>query len=177
MVAATNTNNALGQSRIRERLEIAPDETIIVAPGCVHRTSGHRFAVWSASILKMAEVPVHIIIPEGSCRQHTGQYARDVVEFARMTGFADKVTLSGPEWTLPDLLAAADIAMFLNADDTPSGLLSEAVSVGLPVIVCDTPETRSRFADEKNVFLVRNDKPRAIAQALMKIIEDKTPSD
>jgi glycosyltransferase involved in cell wall biosynthesis len=56
-------------------------------------------------------------------------------------------------------------------------LLIEAISTGLPVIVCDTPETRSRFADEKNVFLVRNDKPRAIARALMKIIEDKIPSE
>ena len=170
MVAATNTNNALGQSRIRERLEIAPDETVIVAPGRVHRTSGHRFAVWSASILKMAEVPVHLII------QHTGQYAMGVAEFARMIGFDDKVTLAGAEWSGPDLLAAADIAMFLDADDTSGGLLSEAISTGLPVIVCDTPETRNRFAHEKNVFLVRNDKPRENAQALMKIIEDKIPS-
>ena len=171
MVAATNTNNALGQSRIRERLEIAPDETVIVAPGCVHRTSGHRFAIWSASILKIAEVPVHMII------QHTGQYARNIVEFARMTGCAEKVTLAGPEWSLPDLLAAADIAMFLDTDNTSSGLLSEAMSSGLPVIVCDTPETRNRFANEKNVFLVRNDKPREIARVLMKIIEDKIPSE
>ncbi len=114
-----------------------------------------------------------MIIPEGSSRQ----YARGVVEFARMTGAADKVTLAGPEWTLQDLLAAADIAMFLDTDNTSSGLLSEAISTGLPVIVCDTPETRNRFADEKNVFLVRYDKPREIARALMKIIEDKTPSD
>ena len=170
MVAATNTNDALGQSRIRERLEIAPGETVIVAPGRVHRTSGHRFAVWSASILKMAEAPVHLII------QHTGQYARDVVEFARMIGFAEKITLAGPEWTLQDLLAAADIAMFLACSDTSSGSLSEAISTGLPVIVCDTPETRDRFANEKTVFLVRNDKPREIARALMKIIEDKIPS-
>ena len=171
MVVSTNTNNALGQSRIRERLELAPDETVIVAPGCVHRTSGHRFAVWSASILKMAEVPVHLII------QHTGQYARNVAEFARMTGFAENVTLAGAEWSLPDLLATADIAMFLACSDTSNDSLSEAISTGLPVIVCDTPETRGRFADEKNVFLVRNDKPREIARALMKIIEDKIPSE
>ncbi len=177
MVVSTNTNDALGQSRIRERLEIAPGETVIVAPGRVHRTSGHRFAVWAASILKMAEVSVHLIIPEGSYGQHTGQYARNVVEFARMTGFAEKVTLAGPEWSTSDLLSAADIAIFLDTDDTPGSLLSEAISDGLPVIVCDTPETRNRYANEKNVLLVRHDKPREIARALMKIIEDKTPSE
>ena len=184
MVAKPDINDTTSRTTVRDRLGIAPGEIVIVAPGRVHRLSGHRFAVWAASILKIAEMPVRLII------QDTGRYARNVAEFARMTGFAEQLILAGTEWPLSDLLSAADIALFLNTDgmllcSRPfSGWHGQAQRSG--AWPCRKPATanlplRSRLTvpptvNGKNTLLVRPDNPRQIAQAMLKIIEEKSPA-
>ena len=163
MVASPDINDTSSRTAVRDRLGITPGDIVIVAAGHVHRLSGHRFAVWAASILEIAKMPVRLII------QDSGRYARDVAEFAEMTGFGERIILAGAEWLVSDLLSAADIALLLDPDDLPS----EAIPAGLGIVAADTPETRNRFANEKNVLLVRPDRPRQIARALLKIIEEK----
>ncbi len=166
MVAPPDINDISSRPAVRDRLGIAPGDIVIVAAGRVHRQSGHRFAVWAVSILKIADLPVCLII------QDTGRGARDVAEFAGMTGFAEQIILAGAEWPISDLLAAADIALFLDPDDPPSS----AMPARLPIVAADTPTARNRPANGKNVLLVRPDRPRQIAQALLKIIEDISPA-
>ncbi len=166
MVAPPDINDTSICSSVRDRLGIAPGEIVIVAPGRVSRISGHRFAVWACSILKIADLPVRLII------QNTGRYARNIAEFARMTGFGKQLILAGAEWSVSDFLSAADVALLPNPDDLPT----EAMPAGLPIVAADTPETRNRFANEKNALLERPDNPRQIARALLKIIEDRPPA-
>ena len=156
-------------------------ETIIVAPEHVHRNSGHRFAVWAAAILKIADFPVQLIIPD------TGQAARDVFRFADRGGFGQIVHLLPVEKIIPVGLKIADIALFLqpcfssvkNADEKiakvrfPPVMLS-ALSEGIPLVLPDTPMSRYWFRDGQNALLVKVDNPRHIAQAMMKLIEDKS---
>ena len=155
-------------------------ETIIVAPERVYRNSGHRFAVWATAILKIADFPVQLIIPD------TGQAARDVFRFADRGGFGQIVHLLPVEKIVPVGLKIADIALFLqpcsspvkNADEKvakvrfPPVMLS-ALSEGIPLVLPDTPMSRYWFRDGQNALLVKADNPRNIAQAMMKLIEDK----
>ncbi len=150
---------------LRERLGIATNEVVIVAPGMVHRRSGHRFAAWATAILKITELPVRLVI------RHTGRAARDVSAFAKSTGFEDMVVLAGDDWSETDLLATADIAVFLDMDAAPPA--DPAMASGLPVIAGDTASNRNRLTDGLNALLVRPDRPREIARALLRLIEDK----
>jgi len=170
MVAPPDINDTSNRTAVRDRLGIATGDIAIAAPGRVHRLSGHRFAAWAASILKIADLPVRLII------QDTGRSARDVAEFAGMTGFAEQVILTGAEWSVSDLLSAADIALFLDPDAPPES----AMPAGLPVVAADTPlkvtpAAPNRSVSGKNPLLVHSNRPREIAQTLMKIIEDILP--
>ena len=176
MVAPQDINDISSRTAVRDRLGIAPGDIAIASPGQVHRLSGHRFAVWAVSILKIADLPVRLII------QDIGPSARGVVEFAGMTGFAEQVILAGPEWSVSDLLSAADIALFLDPDALPSAKMP----AGLPVVAADTPRkghpkgtasSQNRSVNGKNALLVRPDHPRQIAQVLLKIIENISPAE
>ncbi|MDY7011338.1 MAG: hypothetical protein SVV80_11400 [Planctomycetota bacterium] len=171
MVAPSDINDSSNRTSIRDRLGIATGDIAIAAPGRVHRLSGHRFAVWAVSILKIADFPVRLII------QDTGSSVRDVVEFADMTGFTEQVILAGTEWSVSDLLSAADIALFPDPDAPPESTMP----AGLPVVAADTsgrmtPPDHNRSVTGKNTMPVRADRPREIAQTLMKIIEDIFPA-
>ncbi|MCD4699272.1 MAG: glycosyltransferase family 4 protein [Phycisphaerae bacterium] len=171
MIAPPDINDNSNRTAVRDRLGIATEDIVIAAPGRVHRLSGHRFAVWAASILKIADLPVRLII------QDTGRSARDVVEFAGMTGFAEQVILTGAEWSVSDILSAADIALFPDPDAPPQS----AMPAGLPIVAADTPRkvtpaAHNRSVSGENTLLVRSDRPREIAQTLMKIIEDILPA-
>ena len=163
--AAGPEPGAGGRSRLREQLGIAAGDVAIVAPGVVRRRSGHRLAVWAAGILAVAELPVRLII------QHTGRGARDVAAFARDTGSAGQTILA--DVSLPEALAAADIAVFLGRDFLPPALAASAMFAGLPIVASDTAGAREWLIHGENALLVRANQPRATARALMRLIQDK----
>lgn len=178
-IKSSNLSEVSGLSR----LDLPAGGTIIVAPERVHRHSGHRFAVWAAAILRIADFPVYLAIPE------TGRAAREVWGFADAAGFGEMVRIVPPEKMIPDVLKLADVALFLQplpmpplgrpADGTvstrrsiPVAMLA-ALSEGVPLVVADTPLSRQWFEDGRSALLVKHDEPRQIARALMKLIEDE----
>ena len=156
-----------GRLAARERLGIAPDEVAILVPGRAHRASGHRYAVWAAAILTVAELPVRLVI------QATGAGAREAVRFAREAGFAEQVLHPAPSTPLAELVAAADLAVFLGADAVPGVALATAMLAALPIVAGNVPAATDWLTDGKRALLVRPDGPREIARAVMAIIDDK----
>ena len=151
----------------RDRLGISPDQAAILAPGRAHRSSGHRYAVWAAAILSVAELPVRLVV------QATGAGARDAVRFARGAGFAEQVVLAGRATPLAELVAAADVAVFLGAEAVPGVALATAMSAGLPIVAGDVPAAADWLTNGTRALLVPPHGPREIARAVMAIIADK----
>ncbi len=164
-VDAAARSDASRRSRLRRQLGIAPAQVAIAAPGPVHRGSGHRYVVWATAILVVGELPVRLIVP------HTGREARNVVEFARQAGFGERTQLA--ELRLPDVLAAADVAVFLDAAGPPPMPLAAAMCAGLPIVAARTPAAGEWLIDGRNALLVAPQEPRATARALMQVVEDK----
>ena len=167
MYAPQEINDATERRSVRQRLGISPEEFVIAATGRVHRKSGHRFAVWAVSILKIANLPVRIVIHD------TGQEARNVAEFADITGFAEQVVLAGPEWSLCEILSAADAAVFLDPNAPPPPKIPPMLAIVADVRHCG----QAGIKNSPKVLTVRADRPREIAQAIMKIIEGIQPAD
>lgn len=152
-----------GRAELRERLGIAPEQYAIAAPGEVRRGSGHRLAVWATAILAAAELPVRLIL------QHTGAAAWALAEFARDAGFAREVILA--DASIPEVLGAADAAAFLDPGALPALSAAMAMYAGVPIVAGDTPPAREWLAEGPRALLVPPDNARAVAAALMQLIE------
>jgi len=151
----------------RERLGIGPDDIAIAAPGAGGRRSGQRLGVWAAAILTIAELPVRLLLED------TGPASRRARDFGLEAGFAGAVVLVGAGVSLPELLSAADAALFAGADGPPPAALAAAMAAGLPLVAADVPAAGDWLVHESNALLVTPGSPRAAAQGLLRLIEDR----
>jgi len=149
---------------LRERLGLDPGQVAIVAPGQVHRLSGHRQAVWAAAILTVAELPVRLIV------QHAGPGARAVAAFSREAGF-ERLTILA-DLPVPDVLAAADVVALVGLDALPPVVTAAAMGAGLPIVASDVPPAGAWLGETNAAVLVPPDRPRAVARAILRLIED-----
>jgi len=153
----------------RQRLGIAAKEKLVVTPAWAGRTSGHKFGIWSSAILSVAEFPLRLAFRGDAPAE------RAAMGFARDAGFAELLRLA--ELPLGQLLAAADLALFLNQADLPPQPIVATMLSGVPIVGPDTASARSWLENEQTALLVDPRKPRAIAQALMRLLEHPELSD
>ena len=149
---------------IRESLGLTESEVVIAAPGGPDAGSGHRLAVWAVAILTEAAFPVRLLI------EATGPGAREVMRFAREAGFGKQVLAVGGDVPLADMLAASDLALLLRGDRVDPITAAAVVSAGLAAVI-SAGAGGERFAEDA-VLRADAANPRAIAQAMMKFIED-----
>lgn len=73
----------------------------------------------------------------------------------------------------PKYLSAADIYVSTCLVDSTSVSLLEAMACGLPPVVTDIPGNREWIDNEKNGLLYPPQNPKALAQKIIQLIEDK----
>jgi len=153
------------RSAARRRLGVCPGEFALLAAGTVRRDSGHRMAVWAADILNVAGVPVRLLV-------HAAGPALGGLEgFVSRIRFGSRVVFVGPEVPVPELLAAADVVLLLQRRCLPAVLLACAAGAAVPVVAGRQAGQRRGLTDDQDALLVAGDDPRAIAGALLRLVE------
>lgn len=153
------------RAALRRRLGLKAGEVAIAAAGPADRSSGHKLAAWAMAILAEAKLPVRLLI------EQTGQASRDAAGFAHEAGFGEHVVLTGSDVPLGQLLAAADLAVFLGQETFPAATVAAAMAAGLPIVAGDIPAAGDFFVHGVSALLVCPDRPRDISQAILKAIE------
>lgn len=147
---------------LRERLGLESEDVVLAAPQVPHRDSGHRQAIWAAAILAYAGYSYRILMPDA------GEASLRELTFASNARGEDLCVLAGPEMSTLDILAAADLAVFLGPDLPPVACLA-ALSAGLAVIAADSPQARRLGLAQ---MFVPPTKPRPLAKALLDLRDD-----
>ena len=83
------------------------------------------------------------------------------------------MVLAGTEADVPELLAAADLALFAHQDPAPAALLASAMATGLGIVATEADDRSWGLVDGENALLVPSEAPRATARAIMRLIEDR----
>ncbi len=162
-------------ARARRHLGAGEGEYLLAAPGPVHRRSGHRVAAWATAVLDAADVPVRLVLRrDGPARGvgAVGQTSRSVAAFLAAAAVGPEAILVGPEVSAREMLRGARAALFLEEPFPPPVHLALAMAEGVPIVAADTPATREWLGQGESACLVRADLPRAVARALLSIIED-----
>jgi glycosyltransferase involved in cell wall biosynthesis len=87
-------------------------------------------------------------------------------------GYAGRIEFLGYRDDMPDVLAAADIAVLTSFKEGMPRAVLEAMAMGLPVVGTRVSGTKEAIRDGENGFLVGSGDTDALANALETLIDD-----
>ena len=148
--------------RAAARAALGVTGPLLVTAGALIPRKGQSFAIEALAKLPGATL---ILIGDGPDR-------RSLAALARRLGVGERVRFLGarPHFELPDLLAAADVAVQPSSSEGIANVWVEALACGTPVVTCDVGGAREAIDRPEAGRLVDRD-PAAIAAAVRELIE------
>jgi len=153
---------------VRRKLGITDSQRLLAAPGEMLRGAGHKYASWAHAIVRQILSDVVLLMPGG------GPVERHVRFFAATTGYDDEVFFTGDRFCIEDVLAAADVAVFLAEKDVGVAPLAAAMAAGLPIVATRTSQVAELAPHEQAALLSPPRDPRAASASLLRVIEDSS---
>jgi glycosyltransferase involved in cell wall biosynthesis len=161
--------NAVDVERYRDRggadrssLDDSTGRPVVLVPARLEPQKGHRYLLEAAR-----ELPGVRFACAGS-----GSLTAELTEIAERLGVADRVAFLGYRDDIADLLSGCDLVVLPSLDDGLPLALIEASAAGVPVVATDVGGTGELVVAEKTGLLVAPRDPRALAQAVARLIAE-----
>lgn len=151
---------------VRAQLDLGPQDAVVLALPPVARQTGALWAAWGAMLLEKIRPDVRLVIPGDGPETLR---LRRLVEACRHEAV---VRLAGADVTLPDLLAAADIAVYLPTGDAATTGVAWAVAAGCPLVVSALPSILETVDGEAGARLCQPHSPADAARQMLRAFED-----
>jgi glycosyltransferase involved in cell wall biosynthesis len=128
---------------------------------------GHDYLIDAAAqLLRQGVRAAFVLAGEGPLRA-------ELEAKARAFGIADYVFFPGFYSNMPQFMAALDLCVMPSTcDDVMPLVLMEAMAAGCPVIASDVGSVRELIQHEKTGILVPPADPTAMADAILRMLED-----
>ncbi len=159
-----------GRSDLRERLGFSADHAAVLILPPLRRDTGSLAAAWGAMLLEHARPGVRLIVPDVG--HEVARVAR-LVESCRLRGMLRTV---GRRFALPELLAAADLAVYLPSGDAPLSSVVWALAIGRPIVAGNVPVVTELLTHGRNAWLCRVNDPKDAARRMLQALEDQEQS-
>ena len=101
-----------------------------------------------------------------------GPWAARYEQELAAAGLADAVEFLGYRYDVPELTAAADVAVLTSVKEGIPRALMQAAAVGVPVVATDVKGTREVVVNAQTGFLVPLDDAEALADRLGRLLDD-----
>jgi len=160
-----HVGNGIDLRRFRPRL--APPRNARSVILCVARfepVKNQGMLLHALAALRARQAPVLWLVGDGPCR---ARYARE----AQRLGLADRVKFLGYRYDIPELVAAADVAVLTSLKEGIPRALMEAMAVGVPVVATDVKGSREVVVDGQTGFLVPLGDTQALAGRLSQLLD------
>lgn len=141
----------------------------IVSVGAVSEQKNYPLLVATAKALKARATggPPAVFRIAGA-----GTGLEDLRSEVEQAGLGDMVAFLGERSDVPQLLDAADIFLNTSLYEGQSIAMLEAMAMALPLVATDVPGNRDLVRHEANGLLAPLDQPGAIADAIMRLVND-----
>ncbi len=153
------------RSEVRETLGIDEDTKLLTAPDPFVRYAGHEHASWSHAILRHALVDMKLAFPS------SGPMADHVRFFAHTTGFDEEIHFTDGRFSVAEVLAASDIAIFPQTRATGVFALAAAMAAGLAILASNL-DPMVELTGNGKVAVLAEPGPRETAAGLLKLADD-----
>ncbi len=158
--------DAVRASDVRPRLGLLPEHSAALVLPPVLRGTGAFVAAWATMLAAQVRPDVRLIVPEAG---------REVDRVARLVDSCRHrwlLRLAGPDITLSELVAAADLAIYLPPGDAPlSGVLS-AMAARRPIVASAVPATAELLTHRRNAWLCQPNSPRDAARRMLQALDN-----
>jgi len=159
------TRQAETRRRVRRALGLADSDFVMVPLGEMARQGGQKFATWVHALVHPLRPELKIVLHGG------GTYLPRVRRFVESSGYGYAVSLTGDEFPLADILAAADVATLLCSRDCGVADLAAALAAGVPVVASRRPDILECTDDGDAALLVEPGVHLKASQAVLGLIE------
>ena len=164
---ALPTDNAEQRRRsTRQGLGLGDDERLCLALGPITRAAGHKYAIWAHAVVRHVIGKLRLIVPG------RGPADQDVRVFAASGGFEDDLLFTGSRFSMPDILAAADLGLFLPGQDYGVSVLVSAMAAGLAVVAAGTPDVVECSDGGQAALLTKRSDPRSASAGMLILLDN-----
>lgn len=142
----------------------------------LRKIKGIDYFIGAASILKTKINNIHFVVI-GADMDHKGYTRDDLSQRARERQVHDRVHFLGERDDIPALISAFDIAVVSSLSEGFSNSILEYMASSKPVVATQVGGNGEAVADGKTGFLVPPADSAALAEAMLKILQDKELAD
>ncbi len=150
---------------VRAALRLCAGDRVAVVLPPVTRATGGYFAAWAGLLVEKVHGCLRIVAPGGS------REAERIGRLARAVRHDHMVRLAPAAISIHDLLAAADVSVYLEQGDGSLSTSLTALGTGVPLIAVDTPTLRAVLPSEDAAWLVADRQPKTVAAALLRVLD------
>ena len=152
------------------RQQVAGSECIIIGTiGNLYRTKGFEYLLEAANILKKSLPAACCLLPilgQGPERQN-------LEKLIKKYQLEDRILLAGRIDDAKELLPAFDIYVCSSVKEGLSYTIIEAMQAGLPIVATCVGGNPELIKNEKTGLLVEAKNPKILAEAILKLINNK----
>lgn len=159
------TDAAERRTRTRAALNVADDETVLLEPEDMVRGAGQKHAIWCHAILRQILPAARLVLPGH------GPYESSIRYFSGTTGYGSETVFIGEQFPLEDLLAAADVTLFLGDLDSSPAAFAAAMAGGCAIVASRTPAQSYLLEHESSALLTPLRDPRRMAAAVLRMCD------
>jgi glycosyltransferase involved in cell wall biosynthesis len=168
--------DAEARARVRQRLDLVDNVPLVLAVGRLVRKKGFEYLIDAVGVLKSQHVPIRAAIAGD------GDLEGELRARAEAAGVGDIVQFLGvvPHHEIPDLLAAADVAVAPsvhdaagNVDGLPNTVM-EMMASGTPLVATRVGGIGTDATDGVTARLVPERDSRALAEAVGSLIRERS---
>ena len=155
-----------GRREARRRLDLAPDQPVVLTTGRLVDQKGHRYLVESLpEVVRSVPGVAVVVLGGGPLHDVLAQRAQDL-------GVAGALRLVGHRDDARELLDAADVYALPSVAEAMPLALIEAMDAGLPAVGTDIIGTSEVLQAGVTGLLVPPRRPRELGTALVRLLTD-----
>jgi glycosyltransferase involved in cell wall biosynthesis len=159
------------EGRVRASLGIPLEVPLVTTVGRLQRGKGQHVLLRAAKLVLNHCPDARFLIVGGALFGLEQEYPSELSALMTELGLRERVTLLGPRDDVPAILAASDIIVVPSVRPEGFGMATlEGMAAGKPVVATDIGATGELIRNEMTGLLVAPDSPRALADALLRLI-------
>ena len=175
-VDLTRFSSPADPTRIRRELALPVDAPLVVVVSRLTQQKGLEQLLAATALLRERHPDARVLIV-GETAPHDTAYLGELQRLAERHRVTDRVVFTGLRSDIPALLAAADVAVMPSLNEALSNVLLESMAAGAPTVATLVGGTPEALVDGTTGLLIPPGEPRAIADAVSRLLADRVLAD
>ncbi len=159
--------------QLRHSLGLNSKQPVVGILAVLRPIKGHKYFLEAASII-LKEIPTVQFLVVGYNRRGIGVLEDNPIRLSETLGIRENVFFTGRQSDTPKILSIMDISILTSLSEGFSNTILESMAAGKPVVATNVGGNLEAIIEGETGFLVPPKNPEALAEAIIKLLENKS---